>query len=33
VTDDKVVLNCSKLSSDLRKAIGHAHNAEDPRIP
>jgi hypothetical protein len=33
VTDDKVVLDCGKLSADLRKAIGHAHSAEDPRIP
>jgi hypothetical protein len=33
VTDDKVVLDCGKLSPDLRKAIGHAHSGEDPRIP
>jgi len=33
VTDDKVVLDSAKLSMDLRKAIGHAHSGEDPRIP
>jgi len=33
VTDDKVVLDSSKLAADLRKAIGHAHSGEDPRIP
>jgi hypothetical protein len=33
VTDDKVVLDCGKLAADLRKAIGHAHSGEDPRIP
>jgi hypothetical protein len=33
VTDDKVVLDCAKLDADLRKAIGHAHSGEDPRIP
>jgi len=32
VTDDKVVLDCGKLDMDLRKAIGHAHSGEDPRI-
>jgi len=33
VTDDKVVLDGSKLAADLRKAISHAHSGEDPRIP
>jgi hypothetical protein len=26
----KVILNCSKLDRDLRMAIGHAHDAEEP---
>jgi hypothetical protein len=26
----KVILNCGKLDRDLRKAIGHAHDAEEP---
>jgi hypothetical protein len=33
VEDDKVVLDSGKLNADLREAIGHAHSAEDPRIP
>ncbi len=33
VEDDKVVLDCGKLDAGLRKAIGHAHSGEDPRIP
>jgi hypothetical protein len=32
VEDGKIVLDCGKLSLGLRKAIGHAHEAEDPRI-
>ncbi len=32
VVDDKVTLDCGKLAPDLRKAIGHAHQGEDPRI-
>ena len=28
VHDDKVILDCSKLDFDLRKAIGHAHEGE-----
>jgi hypothetical protein len=28
----KVVLDCGKLAYGLRKAIGHAHESEDPRI-
>lgn len=26
----KVILNCSRLDSHLRQAIGHAHDAEEP---
>jgi hypothetical protein len=33
VVDDKVVLDSGKLDAGLRKAIGHAHSGEDPRIP
>ena len=32
VHDDKVILNCGKLEHKLRRAIGHAHEGEDPRI-
>jgi len=32
VHDEKVILDCGKLSLTLRKAIGHAHEGEDPRI-
>jgi hypothetical protein len=32
VHDEKVVLNCGKLEHKLRRAIGHAHEHEDPRI-
>ena len=32
VDAEKVVLNCGKLEHRLRKAIGHAHEGEDPRI-
>lgn len=28
VHDEKVVLDCGKLDIDLRRAIGHAHEAE-----
>ena len=28
----KVILDCGKLAYSLRKAIGHAHEDEDPRI-
>jgi hypothetical protein len=28
----KVILDCGKLAYSLRKAIGHAHEAEDPRL-
>jgi hypothetical protein len=33
VHDEKVILNCDKLDPRLRRAIGHAHDAEDPAIP
>jgi hypothetical protein len=29
VHDSKVVLDCSKLDANLRRAIGHAHDAEE----
>ena len=32
VHDEKVVLNCGKLDHRLRRAIGHAHDAEDPTV-
>jgi hypothetical protein len=32
VDDKKVVLNFGKLEYRLRRAIGHAHEGEDPRI-
>ncbi len=32
VDSGKVVLNCGRLEHRLRKAIGHAHEGEDPRI-
>ena len=32
VHSDKVILNCAKLDMNLRRAIGHAHEGEDPRI-
>ena len=28
----KVIVDCQKLDPKLRRAIGHAHDAEDPRI-
>jgi predicted RNA-binding protein YlqC (UPF0109 family) len=33
VDSGKVILDCGKLAYSLRKAIGHAHEGEDPRIP
>ena len=30
VHSQKVILNCAKLGQQLRRAIGHAHDAEDP---
>jgi hypothetical protein len=32
VEDERVVLDGSKLDKELRRAIGHAHEGEDPRI-
>ena len=30
VHSQKVIVNCEKLEQRLRKAIGHAHDAEEP---
>ena len=30
VHSQKVILNCDKLEPQLREAIGHAHDAEEP---
>jgi len=32
VHDEKVVLDCAKIAPDLKQAIGHAHQGEDPSI-
>lgn len=32
VHSEKVILDCAKLDMALRRAIGHAHAGEDPRI-
>ena len=32
VHSQKVIVDCDKLNHGLRKAVGHAHDAEDPRI-
>jgi hypothetical protein len=32
VHSEKVILNCRKLDSRLRKAIGHAHDGEKPGL-
>jgi hypothetical protein len=32
VDDEKVVLDCGKLDLSLRRAIGHAHEIEDPQV-
>jgi len=32
VHHQKVILNCAKLSRSLRRAIGHAHDAEVPGL-
>jgi hypothetical protein len=32
VDSEKVVLNCARLEPSLKRAIGHAHEGEDPRI-
>lgn len=31
VVEGKVVLNCGRLDPSLRRAIGHAHDLEDPK--
>ena len=33
VQAEKVVLDCTKLEHRLRRAIGHAHEVEDPNLP
>jgi hypothetical protein len=30
VHDNKVVLDCKKLETKLQRAVGHAHDAEEP---
>jgi hypothetical protein len=30
--DEKVILDCGRLDLSLRRAIGHAHEGEDPKI-
>ncbi len=32
VHDEKVILECGKLDIRLRRAIGHAHDAEEPGL-
>ncbi len=32
VHDEKVILDCAKLGRDLKAAIGHAHQVEDPNV-
>jgi hypothetical protein len=32
VHSQKIIVDCDKLDHRLRKAIGHAHDAEDPKI-
>lgn len=32
VGSDKVVLDCGKLDPGMRRAIGHAHDDEDPNV-
>jgi len=32
VHSEKVILDCRKIGPALKKAIGHAHQGEDPRI-
>jgi len=33
VDAEKVILDSRKLDTALKRAIGHAHDVEDPRIP
>jgi hypothetical protein len=32
IHSQKVIVDCDKLDHRLRRAIGHAHDAEDPRL-
>jgi hypothetical protein len=32
VHSQKVIVDCDRLDRRLRRAIGHAHDAEDPRL-
>ena len=32
VQEEKVTFACARLDEGIRKAIGHAHDAEDPRL-
>jgi len=32
VHSQKVIVSCGKLDARLRRAIGHAHDAEDPNV-
>jgi len=32
VHGQKVIVDCAKLDARLRRAIGHAHDAEDPNL-
>jgi hypothetical protein len=32
IHSQKVIVDCDKLDRQLRRAIGHAHDAEDPRL-
>lgn len=32
VYSGKVILDCGKIDAGLKRAIGHAHDTEDPRI-
>ena len=32
IHSQKVIVDCDQLDRQLRRAIGHAHDAEDPRI-
>ena len=32
VHSEKVILDCGKIEPALKRAIGHAHEGEDPRI-
>ena len=33
VVEGKVILDCGKLDPAMKRAIGHAHDAEDPLAP